>query len=348
METLKNLVENATNILVVSHSSPDYDAYSSLLFTYAFIKESFPTKTVHTSLDTKEPNQQMSYLPYFNEINYGLLSENLKRFQVDLLLMVDFSEISRAGKNVDEIKANLKGVKTVLFDHHEIVETDFDLFVSNKRFATVEVFYTYLVENNLPLPKDWEKYYLTGFVGDSYRFYYQVPSYRKSFDTVATILDHGYTIREYSDKLYGYTPKDLTIFKLLLKNLSFEPTYVFTYITWDEYHTEIEPIATEAEYKKARRFFIDEMMVKTYGYDFAAFIVPDDTFNDNKTYSGSIRARDNTVDCTTIASYLGGGGHTTGSGFVVTNRDIDQAISQVKRTINEHEAEARRKVSPTN
>lgn len=340
-EELKTLASLATRIHVVTHHNPDYDAYASLTFMYALLKKNFNDKIITMSLEADLPNEIMSYLPYYDEISYMPIDKALEELSPELLIIVDAPSVERISKNPTKVKELLVNCKTAIFDHHEIEETEVNLLVNRFMYAAVEVIYSYAKTHALELPDKWEEFYITGFVGDSYRFYYQYPCYRESFEVISLILDKGYTIRDYSDRLYGYSKKDFVVFKLLLNHLKFEQDYSFSYITWDEFNHDILNKLTSSEYKKARRFFIDEMMAKTYSTDFAVFIVPDDTYNDGKTYSGSIRAKEGTIDCTVIAKQLGGGGHTTGSGFIVVADSIDEAIIITTNVLHSHLQKAR-------
>lgn len=340
--TLIDLVKNSQRIHVVSHLNPDYDAYASLTFMFAILTKNFPELSITMSLETDQPNEVVKYLPGFEHIKFDSLENLVRLTNPDLLIITDAPSLKRVSNSPEVVTSLLGDCKRAIFDHHEVEDRDVDLLENSERYATVEVIYSYCVKAGLTIPEKWEVFYLTGFIGDSYRFYYQYPNYRESFETIATILDHGYTIREYSDRLYGYSKDDLVIFKLFFSHLSIREGYLFTYITWDEFHSLIEDKISESAYKKARRYFIDEIMVKTYDFDFAVFIVPDDRFNDNKTYNGSIRSKSGeTLDCTVIAKQLGGGGHTTGSGFTVTAASIADAQTQVFNTIQQFESEAR-------
>lgn len=240
-------------IHIVTHLNPDYDAYASLLFMYALLKKNFPNKGISMSVETEKPNTLLVFLPYFKSIEYDSLPNILERTPVDLVIIVDTSSIKRTTSSVERVYILRSKTKWAVFDHHKIENTDFDLLVNNNRSAAVEEIYNYALQQSLSLPEKWEEYYLTGFIGDTYRFYYSHPTYRDSFETIATILDHGYTIREFSDKLYGYTQNDLTVIKPLLNHLSINSGYAFSYMTWKEFRQIIENKIPPHEYKKARR-----------------------------------------------------------------------------------------------
>lgn len=340
---LTELITKSTKILIVSHTTPDYDAYSSLLYMYATLKENFPEKNLLMSLDTGEPNPIMSTLPYFNEINTNSFLENLQTFQPELIIMVDspsFERVSRRDQ-IEAVKEQVKGKPVAIFDHHPVEYTDVDLLVNEDAYATVDILHNYFETNSLKLPRKWEEYYLTGFIGDTSRFYFECTVYQRAFVTVSKILDHGYRIRDFSDRLYGYTEKDLLIYKVLLRNIKNEGQYLLTYMSQEEYSKEIKPTISESEYKKGRRFFIDEFMNKTQGFDFVVSIVPDDTAKDGITYSGSIRSKEYVIDCTLIANALHGGGHHTGSGFTIQASSIEEAIDIFKRSLALTEEKAR-------
>jgi phosphoesterase RecJ-like protein len=337
-----DLVKSSQKILVAGHLTPDFDAYACMLFVGQTIKKNFPDKEVVMILDTTVPYENINYLVGFDEITYAPIYEKAVEFDPELVVFVDGNEVKRYTKKVEEMKELLKTKKTAMLDHHKVLDEDYDFFLNEERVSCVEVVYQQLIKREGLIPfEGWEMMYLTGLIGDSYRFYYESKVYRDTFETVSDILDKGFTIREVSDLLFGYTQTDLKIITKLMTHLTYEEKCVYTYLTMSEYSTEIKGHIDVHSYKKARRYFIDEILNKIYGVDLCFTLAPDETYDDGKTYAGSFRSKLNTIDTTVLAQYLCGGGHVTGSGFTVVAENIEAAVAQVKEVIVKYYDSAR-------
>lgn len=340
--TFTELVKTSQKILVAGHLTPDFDAYACTLFVGQTVKKNFPEKQVVMIIDSQVPYENINYMAGFNDIVYAPIYDKTVEFAPDLVVFVDGNEISRYTNKIDEMKSYLKNVKSAMFDHHTVLEKDFDFFLNEERVSCIEVVYQQLIKRERLVPfEGWEMVYLTGLIGDSYRFYYESKMYRDTFETVSDILDKGYTIREVSDRLFGYTQVDLKIISKFLSRLTYEPKYVYTYLTMEEYANELRAQVDIHSYKKARRYFIDEVLNKIYDVELCFTLAPDETKNDGKTYAGSFRSKLNTIDTTVLSKQLNGGGHVTGSGFSVVADSIEEAINTVKRVIEENYQKAR-------
>jgi nanoRNase/pAp phosphatase (c-di-AMP/oligoRNAs hydrolase) len=341
MESFESLVAGAEKILVMGHQTPDYDAYASALLVKGFIEKRFPAKNVRVLFDVKSPFTRLSHLAGYDSIVYDTLCEQLETFNPDLVIFVDGNEVSRFSKEESSVSALLASRKIVIFDHHVLVNKNADFIQHDIRNSCVEVIYHYFAgAQQWEKFPGWEELFLTGFIGDSYRFYYETDKYRDTFQVVADILDNGYSIRAVSDNLFGYTPESLMVLGILMPRITYEKEYCYSYMTMEEYEQKLKGVIDANIYKQSRRYFIDEILNKVYGYDLSFILCPDSMVDDGKTYSGSFRTKENTIDTTVLAKYLGGGGHVGGSGFNVVADTMEEALATVKTVIAEHLSEA--------
>ncbi len=340
----KDLVSSVNSILVVGHLTPDFDAYSSVLFLGNLLKENYTEKSVYLVIDSKEKYTNLSYMKGFEDIIYGDIVENIQEYNPDLVVFVDGNNLGSFAKDIDKISSVLKGRKTAMFDHHKEKEKDFDFYIREERYSCVDVIYTQLIDREgWEIFEGYEEVYLTGLIGDSYRFYHNAKGYRETFNVVSEILDRGYTIRGISDRIFGFRKEDIELINILSSNMKYdeEKKYSYSCISFDEYSKNIKGKMSINEYKTTKRYFVDQIMVNIYDYDFCFTLAPDETKKDGVTYTCSIRSKLNTVDCTVFAKYLNGGGHITGAGCVVIANNIDEAIEIVRGVIDKYYEEAR-------
>ena len=106
LEQIKELIMNATKILIVTHENPDGDAIgSSLGFMNGLIK-------LGKDVDVAIPqiNEMYSFLPGFE-----LLKKEINADEYDLCIALDSSDLERLG----ELKPAFEKIeKTIVIDHH--------------------------------------------------------------------------------------------------------------------------------------------------------------------------------------------------------------------------------------
>ncbi|MBI2356631.1 DHH family phosphoesterase [Candidatus Dojkabacteria bacterium] len=338
----KDLVSQVKSVLIAGHQTPDFDAYASVLFLGNLIKENYPNVKVTMVIDSEEPFDNLNYLKGFSEIQYGGILEKVKENEAELVALVDGNRLDRFTYSTDELIKLLKGRKSAMFDHHSMGDKDFDFYVREERFSCADVIYEVLVKREgWKTYEGWEETYMTGVIGDTYRFYYKMDGYRDTFEVFADLLDRGYNIRDISDRLFGFTNMDLVVMSKFGQHVSYGEKHARAYITMDEYNQEMKGKMSVHNYKKARRYYVDQVLNCIFGVDFCYTLAPDETFSDGVTYTGSFRSKLDTVDCTILAKYLKGGGHVTGAGFTIKAQSIEDAMKQVEEIIREHYEEAK-------
>ncbi len=334
MENFTLLVQKSKTILIAGHMTPDIDAYASTILMGKLIQENYSEKTVHMVIDSKNKMNLISHLEGYEEIELGSILEKLKNYKPDLLILVDGSDVSRFFTDIEEFEKIRGGTKVAIFDHHTPVDENVDYYLSEKRWSCVDVIYNRLVKLEGFKPfKGWEEVYLTGLISDSSRFYYSMQYYRDTFDTVSNLLDKGYSIRDVSDSITGFTRDELKVFNLFIQKVKYNGNYAFAYITQEEFETELKGIDVNI-YKRARRYYIDNILVKVYDIDFCYTLAPDETVDDDTVYTLSFRSKPNTYDCVKLVQNFKGGGHITGAGGTIVANNMEDAIKQVEESIS--------------
>ncbi len=332
---LKQVFQNANSVLITSHLGPDYDAYASSLLTYGILKENFPHLKLNIVLESNAHIQNVSDLRYFENIELGNLPQNVTKYNPEIVIFLDLNQYSGYSKDLQQLRESLKDKITINIDHHLQGDTDFTYQIREKRYACVDVLYQQLiVKEGLKIYQGYENTYLTGLIHDSLRFYYSSSNVRESFNTVADILESGYTIRDISDKVFGISKDDLKIISLFTQNIGydFDNRYGYSYISDEVYTSEVEGKIPQGKYKMAKRYFLDEIFLKVEEIDFCLVVYPSMVVSGE--YEVSIRSKNSTIDCIMFCQHFNGGGHITGGGFTINGNSSKEVLDMLVGYIN--------------
>lgn len=293
MNKLLELIENAKNIAITGHVSPDGDCTGSTLALYNYITENFEGKQVRVCLE--KPLKKFSYMNGFDLIGEDLFSE------ADLLVSLDASDRERLGSRgvmLDTAK------ESICIDHH-VTNTNFAKFniVEDFRSSTCELLYTLLDSDKVSV--ETAKCLYTGIVHDSGVFKYQSTT-KETMDIAGELISKGFDFTKIIDDTYF--KKDFNASKLLglvLTNAKLEfdgkCCYgVLDYDTWSKYISD----------KKKMDGIIDNLR-NIDGVEIALFMYE----TAKNEYKVSLRSINKNVS--SIASALGGGGHIRAAGATV-------------------------------
>ncbi|MCO5260755.1 MAG: bifunctional oligoribonuclease/PAP phosphatase NrnA [Crocinitomicaceae bacterium] len=112
-----NAIDNATNIVITSHKSPDGDSIGSSLGLYQFIQKM--NKNVSICHPDKAPSF-FNWLDNFNAIHlYESAPNKVSELitNADLLFCLDYNHLSRVGDEMQVVLEQFNGKKIVI-DHH--------------------------------------------------------------------------------------------------------------------------------------------------------------------------------------------------------------------------------------
>ena len=293
MNKLLELIENAKNIAITGHVSPDGDCTGSTLALYNYITENFEGKQVRVCLE--KPSKKFSYMNGFD-----LISED-PFLQADLLVSLDASDRERLGSRgvmLDTAK------ESICIDHH-VTNTNFAKFniVEDFRSSTCELLYTLLDYDKISVNTAVCLY--TGIVHDSGVFKYQSTT-RQTMEIAGALIDKGFDFTKIIDDTYF--KKDFNATKLLglvLTNakLIFDGKCCYGLLDYDTWTGYIDD-------KKKMDGIIDNLR-NIDGVEIALFMY-ETAKDEHKVSLRSINA-----DVSAIATALGGGGHMRAAGATV-------------------------------
>lgn len=293
MNKLLELIENAKNIAITGHVSPDGDCTGSTLALYNYITENFEGKQVRVCLE--KPSKKFSYMNGFDLISEDPFSE------ADLLVTLDASDKERLGSRgvmLDTAK------ESICIDHH-VTNTNFAKFniVEDFRSSTCELLYTLLDYNKISVNTAVCLY--TGIVHDSGVFKYQSTT-RQTMEIAGALIDKGFDFTKIIDDTYFKKNFNATrLLGLVLTNakLIFDGKCCYGLLDYDTWTGYIDD-------KKKMDGIIDNLR-NIDGVEIALFMY-ETAKDEHKVSLRSINA-----DVSAIAAALGGGGHMRAAGATV-------------------------------
>lgn len=293
MNKLLELIENAKNIAITGHVSPDGDCTGSTLALYNYITENFEGKQVRVCLE--KPSIKFSYMNGFD-----LISED-PFLEADLLVTLDASDKERLGSRgvmLDTAK------ESICIDHH-VTNTNFAKFniVEDFRSSTCELLYTLLDYNKISVNTAVCLY--TGIVHDSGVFKYQSTT-RQTMEIAGALIDKGFDFTKIIDDTYFKKNFNATrLLGLVLTNakLIFDGKCCYGLLDYDTWTGYIDD-------KKKMDGIIDNLR-NIDGVEIALFMY-ETAKDEHKVSLRSINA-----DVSSIAAALGGGGHMRAAGATV-------------------------------
>lgn len=293
MNKLLELIENAKNIAITGHVSPDGDCTGSTLALYNYITENFEGKQVRVCLE--KPSIKFSYMNGFD-----LISED-PFLEADLLVTLDASDKERLGSRgvmLDTAK------ESICIDHH-VTNTNFAKFniVEDFRSSTCELLYTLLDYDKISVNTAVCLY--TGIVHDSGVFKYQSTT-RQTMEIAGALIDKGFDFTKIIDDTYFKKNFNATrLLGLVLTNakLIFDGKCCYGLLDYDTWTGYIDD-------KKKMDGIIDNLR-NIDGVEIALFMY-ETAKDEHKVSLRSINA-----DVSAIAKALGGGGHMRAAGATV-------------------------------
>ena len=303
LEQLKNLIDKADEIGVVSHVNPDGDNLGSSLGLARALRNYGKSVDVlgHDSVD--------DYLKFLPDLEYY---KNDYKDTYDLLLILDASEFDRIG-DAQPVAHNSK--KTAVIDHHLGGKITSDLNIIHPDApATCQLVYEIVDRLDLPLDEKTASLLFTGIVTDTGRFMYYGTN-RETFDIAGKLIDLGADKDFIYQALYQNKPiKTLKFETDLIANAEFMNNKVFAIASKekvDEFGVQMGDSEHVVNILRDLEGIEVSMLLKEYG---------------NGEYKVSMRSKD--IDIAKVARENGGGGHVNASGFTIFDDSLESAANK--------------------
>lgn len=310
LKKIKDLIDQAETIGVVSHVNPDGDNLgSSLAFARTLRNYGKDTEVLgHDSVD--------DYLKFLPDLEYY---KNDYKDSYDLLLILDASELDRIG-DAQIVAENSK--KTAVIDHHLGGKITSDLNIIHPESpATCQLIYEIIENLNLPLDEKTASLLFTGIVTDTGRFMYYDTN-RETFEIAGKLIDAGANKDSIYQALYQNKPiKTLKFETNLIANAEFMDNKVFAVSSKEkvsEFGVQMGDSEHVVNILRDLEGIEVSMLLKEY---------------DNGEYKVSMRSKG--IDVSKVARANGGGGHANASGFSIFDDNLESAAKKARDILKE-------------
>ncbi len=316
-EQLTEKINNAKNIILISHIGPDGDTIGSTLAFYFLIKENFNDKTVHFVVQHRIP-QVCEFLP---EINKAILTNfQVNITQYDLAIAVDCATSERMGY-FEKIFFNSKATANV--DHHITNPNFADLnIVGNNLSSTGELLYYYAENQNLKITENCAIALYTAILTDTGGFKYSNTT-SSSLYIGSKLIELGAKPHEIYESCYEKKPmamQNITAYSIL--NAKYLCNNKVAYIVIDR--KLMEQFGALDEHLDG----ISEALRETDCVD-VAFVLKETVKGEAK-----FSFRSKKVDVSKICQQFGGGGHMLAAGCLM-KKPLPEALALVLPKVTE-------------
>lgn len=293
IDNIKQEINNANSIIILTHEMPDGDAIGSSLAMYNGLKKL--GKDVEVIMQNNSAT--FDFLPGAKDIK----SEGTKS-NYDLAIALDCGDIKRLnGYSQYFENANV----TIEIDHHAIntMFADYN-FVNPAAPACAQILITVLENLGIEITKEIGTCLLTGIITDTGGFKYQGVS-AETFEFTAELLNKGVNVSSiYKNVLQTISITKFELRKLAMERLEFyeDGKITFTYIRREDE----EKIRAESDAHEG----IVEMGRDIEGVEISIFLHEN---KDKDGYKISLRSNDY-VNVADICLMFNGGGHARAAG----------------------------------
>ncbi|WP_138158934.1 DHH family phosphoesterase [Peptoniphilus catoniae] len=291
---LKESIEKAQTISLISHLNPDGDNIGSLLGFYNLLKSL--KKDVYLIIDDTVPD----FLKFLPGINESIKSTDLDK-GVDLFITLDCADLDRIGKDAINLFNSAK--ITINIDHH-ITNTEFaDVNIVDKKSpATGELLFNIFTEIGYDLNKEIATPLYAAISSDTGSFKYD-STRPETFYAAAKLMEYGVNINEIAVNLYQRRSLEKTNLLIsAMDTIEFFADNKIAIVYIDDYMIE------KSKAKKSDAEGIVEFVRDIEGVEIAIFM---------KIKKDSIKLSLRTksyINAINIASKFGGGGHVRAAG----------------------------------
>lgn len=313
------LADEAKDIVITSHRSPDGDSIASVLSIYWLLKENYPKKKIQI-LYTGEATNRYKYFKNFNKIKFTPdIADAIKT--TDLLICLDGSQYNRFSYKPEELATKPK--KTICIDHHSSPIDKFDLtLVDNNQPSNVQIIYS-LFHQNKKIDKKLAEIYLLGILSDTGNFAYLKPHQTDTLLIAKKLLEAGKI--EIQVLQAQYDTVSTRIFKIVqefIKNTQYHqvnnwPNFQASFIDRD---FKNENKYTDNEVSEASHIYMAQYLRKIRNHPWGFVISPKlngDCGLSGRSLPGSVSNRD-------MSERMGiGGGHDRAAAGDFKKKDKD-------------------------
>lgn len=312
IDNIKEEIEKAKNIVILTHENPDGDAVGSALAMYLALKK------LNKEVDVIIPElpNTFTFLPEADKIKKEGKQENY-----DLAISVDVAGIKRMNGFATYFEnANTK----IQIDHHQVNDMFADYnFVNPDSPACAQILIIIIEQLGVEIDREIGTCLLTGIITDTGGFKYEGVS-AETFEFASLLLSKGVNISKvYKKVLQVKTRANFELRKLIMERMEFllDNKITFTYITLDDME---RAGATNGDHEG-----LVEVGRDIEGVEVSVFL--------RETKQGfrvSLRSNDY-VNASDVCLHFNGGGHIRAAGCTIFGT-LEQAKEKIINEVKKH------------
>lgn len=314
MQKIKQMIDEASNIAILSHIDEDCDAFGSSLAMQEMLRSK--GKNVCYFLE-KTIEKKLSFI----SDDYIIYSDEYKNRHFDLVVCLDSGDKSRLGKRA-EILNNAD--KSVCIDHHytNVGYCDENYIDADMSSASEMVFNLFEFMGYEPNDKA-AAYLYCGIMGDTGCLKYGCAT-AKTAMAVSKLMEHGFDHAEYCRRIFDLEPVELIRLKGYIMN------NIESYFDGEVSLAWVDPeILKKFGISERDTGNIVNIPRSVMGTQIAAFIKKTD-----EKVKISLRSNGK-YNVGEIALLLGGGGHDMAAGAALGNVTVEEAKEKLLMAIGE-------------
>lgn len=314
MQKIIKMIEEASDIAILSHIDEDCDAFGSSLAMQEMLKKQ--GKNVHYYLE-KPIEKKLSFI----SDDYLIFGEEEKDKHFDLVICLDSGDLGRLGKRAQILE---NADKSICIDHH-YTNTGYcyENLIKGEMSSTSEMIYDLFVTMNVEITKEMAVYLYCGIMGDTGCLKYGCASSKTAF-VISKLMEFGFDHAYYCRRIFDQDPVELVKLRgYVMNNL-------------ESYHNGDVSVAW-VDQKILDEFGVCEKDTgnivniprSVEGTEIAAFIKKTD-----EKVKISLRSNGK-YNVAKISQKLGGGGHEMAAGAALGDISIEEAKEKLLKAIGE-------------
>lgn len=307
LDSILKKIEDAENIVILTHETPDGDAIGSSLAMKLALKKLGKNPDVII----KDVPKVFRFLPETEDIKQD---SNIEKY--DLAISLDCADFKRLSGNEYFEKAK----ETIAIDHHGSNKMYADInFVNPVSPACCQILIGMFDYFNINIDKDLGSCILTGIITDTGGFRYSGVT-PETFEFTADLLQKGVNVSDiYKRVLDTKTKPNFELMKRVIDRMEFleQGKITFTYITNKDLN--------EANAEIGDHEGLVEIGRDIEGVEVSVFIRQKE--DDENTYKVSMRSNEY-VNVSDVCIMFGGGGHEKAAGATIQGN-----LEQVKQKV---------------
>lgn len=321
-EQIRQILEDATRIVIIQADNPDGDSLGSALALEHILGDLGKEPCLYCGVDIPS---YLRYLPGWDRVQNDLPA------QFDASIIVDTSALSLLESlTANGLDKKLASKPCIILDHHAVEATiPFATVICNHpAVATGELIYEIAQTLNWPLNSDAKQMITTSIMADSLGLVTEATSAR-SIHIIAELVESGVKLSELEHErrmLMRKVPELVKYKGELLQRIEYHANdrLALVWIPWKEIE-QYSPLYNPS-------MLVMEDMRMTTGVQVAiAFKV----YKDGKI-TGKIRCNQDAPIAAALAGHFGGGGHVYASGFKIQeSRPYNEVKSECIRIATE-------------